>query len=101
MTSVSFTVLSFSWPDGTPVFDGLDGDLGPGHIGLAGVNGAGKSTLLRLIAGELRPLRGSITVRGRLGHLRQDRSEEHTSELQSRENLVCRLLLEKKKRETS
>src|SRR5690606_41401694 len=27
---------------------------------------------------------------------RKDRSEEHTSELQSRENLVCRLLLEKK-----
>src|SRR5579883_3252985 len=29
---------------------------------------------------------------------RPARSEEHTSELQSRENLVCRLLLEKKKR---
>src|SRR5690606_41186240 len=29
---------------------------------------------------------------------RQVRSEEHTSELQSRENLVCRLLLEKKKK---
>src|SRR5690606_40309335 len=29
---------------------------------------------------------------------REVRSEEHTSELQSRENLVCRLLLEKKKR---
>src|SRR5690606_39770901 len=28
------------------------------------------------------------------------RSEEHTSELQSRENLVCRLLLEKKKHKT-
>src|SRR5690606_41501212 len=28
------------------------------------------------------------------------RSEEHTSELQSRENLVCRLLLEKKKADT-
>src|SRR5690606_41373820 len=28
-----------------------------------------------------------------------DRSEEHTSELQSRENLVCRLLLEKKKKD--
>src|SRR5690606_39971958 len=28
------------------------------------------------------------------------RSEEHTSELQSRENLVCRLLLEKKKKDT-
>src|SRR5690606_41932556 len=31
------------------------------------------------------------------GGRRADRSEEHTSELQSRENLVCRLLLEKKK----
>src|SRR5690606_41785145 len=31
------------------------------------------------------------------GRYREDRSEEHTSELQSRENLVCRLLLEKKK----
>src|SRR5690606_42165405 len=29
------------------------------------------------------------------------RSEEHTSELQSRENLVCRLLLEKKKTEST
>src|SRR5690606_41928692 len=29
--------------------------------------------------------------------VRPRRSEEHTSELQSRENLVCRLLLEKKK----
>src|SRR5690606_41207814 len=29
---------------------------------------------------------------------RSPRSEEHTSELQSRENLVCRLLLEKKKK---
>ena len=28
------------------------------------------------------------------------RSEEHTSELQSRRNLVCRLLLEKKKQKT-
>src|SRR5690606_40049608 len=35
---------------------------------------------------------------GRYGCLRRTRhrSEEHTSELQSRENLVCRLLLEKK-----
>src|SRR5690606_40011514 len=33
----------------------------------------------------------------RRGRRRRPRSEEHTSELQSRENLVCRLLLEKKK----
>src|SRR5436309_12704546 len=31
-----------------------------------------------------------------LASARKRRSEEHTSELQSRENLVCRLLLEKK-----
>src|SRR5690606_40953717 len=34
---------------------------------------------------------------GFVGGLFPARSEEHTSELQSRENLVCRLLLEKKK----
>src|SRR2546430_11744266 len=31
-------------------------------------------------------------------HVRRERSEEHTSELQSQSNLVCRLLLEKKKK---
>src|SRR5205085_10799985 len=31
-------------------------------------------------------------------HLKMNRSEEHTSELQSQSNLVCRLLLEKKKK---
>src|SRR5436309_12270786 len=34
---------------------------------------------------------------GASNNARVSRSEEHTSELQSRENLVCRLLLEKKK----
>src|SRR3712207_7989398 len=33
-----------------------------------------------------------------LSHMHGDRSEEHTSELQSRQYLVCRLLLEKKKK---
>src|SRR5437588_2605980 len=34
------------------------------------------------------------------GHTQQGRSEEHTSELQSHSDLVCRLLLEKKKKDT-
>src|SRR5690606_18810683 len=38
-----------------------------------------------------------IQIHSQRRHLRP-RSEEHTSELQSRENLVCRLLLEKKKK---
>src|SRR2546422_4630309 len=37
---------------------------------------------------------------GKIGWLRALRSEEHTSELQSRLHLVCRLLLEKKKNKT-
>src|SRR5690606_41800097 len=44
-------------------------------------------------AAEPASSRPSATAR-----IRWRRSEEHTSELQSRENLVCRLLLEKKKK---
>src|SRR2546422_6941255 len=53
------------------------------------------------------PRRKRDDLQGRQGQLRQDhlasvvelhRSEEHTSELQSRLHLVCRLLLEKKKK---
>ncbi|MEV4205138.1 ABC-F family ATP-binding cassette domain-containing protein [Nocardia salmonicida] len=72
MTSLSFSDLTFHWPDGTAVFDGLDAVVGPGQIGLVGSNGAGKSTLLRLVAGELKPVRGSISVPASLGYLRQD-----------------------------
>src|SRR2546430_17593156 len=38
-----------------------------------------------------------MTEDGRMEHATRVRSEEHTSELQSQSNLVCRLLLEKKK----
>src|SRR2546427_9353578 len=53
------------------------------------------------IGRALRDHRAVAAARG-LGGLRgdfgpSDRSEEHTSELQSQSNLVCRLLLEKKK----
>src|SRR6266496_3593485 len=37
-----------------------------------------------------------LTARKGRGHWQAPRSEEHTSELQSRRDLVCRLLLEKK-----
>src|SRR5690606_41584128 len=53
----------------------------------------------RLLPGQVeRPHVGPLRRAGLGGEvLPQPRSEEHTSELQSRENLVCRLLLEKKK----
>src|SRR5690606_41895528 len=42
-------------------------------------------------------IRGGHGALSSVQELLHPRSEEHTSELQSRENLVCRLLLEKKK----
>ncbi|MFB6890563.1 ABC-F family ATP-binding cassette domain-containing protein [Kitasatospora sp. NPDC056327] len=69
--SVVCSHLSFSWPDDTPVFQDLSFTLGPGRTGLVAPNGSGKSTLLRLVAGDLRPTAGSVTVDGTLGHLPQ------------------------------
>src|SRR2546426_8355174 len=43
---------------------------------------------------------GSRTLKDAISEAMRDRSEEHTSELQSPCNLVCRLLLEKKKKKT-
>ncbi|MFD6326310.1 ABC-F family ATP-binding cassette domain-containing protein [Streptomyces sp. NPDC058442] len=70
--SLTCTSLSFTWPDGTPVFEGLDASFGPGRTGLIGVNGSGKSTLLKLIAGELRPADGAVRVAGEVGYLPQN-----------------------------
>lgn len=64
--------LSFSWPDDTPVFDGLSVSVPGGRTGLVASNGAGKSTLLKLIAGTLTPSGGSVSVEGVLGYLPQD-----------------------------
>src|SRR5258706_11887983 len=56
------------------------------------------TTLFRSSAGRRRgPLPAPAPCRGARELERATRSEEHTSELQSLTNLVCRLLLEKKK----
>src|SRR2546422_8405592 len=47
---------------------------------------------------KLRIVFGTDAVAGAFGKNWEERSEEHTSELQSRLHLVCRLLLEKKKK---
>jgi heme ABC exporter ATP-binding subunit CcmA len=48
----------------TTALDSLDLKLTPGVTGLFGQNGSGKSTLLRVIAGLLRPSRGSVSLFG-------------------------------------
>ncbi|MBC7269633.1 MAG: ABC-F family ATP-binding cassette domain-containing protein [Streptomyces sp.] len=70
--SLTCTSLSFAWPDGTAVFEGLDAAFGPGRTGLVGVNGSGKSTLLKLIAGELAPTDGTVRRAGEVGYLPQN-----------------------------
>src|SRR5258708_31671688 len=47
------------------------------------------------------PFGQSPDMAGLLGHRNEQRSEEHTSELQSPDHLVCRLLLEKKKKNSA
>lgn len=45
------------------LFEGVDLTVAPGDvIGVVGVNGAGKSTLLRILAGDLEPLGGTVSL---------------------------------------
>lgn len=45
------------------LFEGLDLTVAPGDVvGVVGANGAGKSTLLRILAGDLEPLAGTVSV---------------------------------------
>src|SRR3712207_9008758 len=76
-----------------------------------------RETLQRLLSADTPDLRDDAALRQQAFHLQRDvtmqlparigdytdfyRSEEHTSELQSRQYLVCRLLLEKKTTKTS
>lgn len=69
--SVILHDLGFSWPDGTVVLSGITGVFGADRTGLIGANGSGKSTLLRLIAGQLNPGAGSVTVEGDVAYLPQ------------------------------
>ncbi|MEM7038299.1 MAG: ABC-F family ATP-binding cassette domain-containing protein [Bacteroidota bacterium] len=58
--------ISFRHPDGSWLFTDLNLRLQQQKYGLTGQNGSGKSTLLRIIAGELQPLHGTVSLEGRL-----------------------------------
>lgn len=74
--SVSLSGLSWSTPDGTPLFTDLNLTFGPERTGLVGRNGTGKSTLLRLISGDLHPASGQVRVTGSIAMMRQDAMEQ-------------------------
>src|SRR5690349_15075610 len=90
------------------VLKGIDLAVAQGElVFIIGPSGSGKSTLLRCCNRLEEPSSGAVVVDGTditrpgvdLNRVRQKRSEEHTSELQSRRELVCRLLLDKNKHE--
>lgn len=63
--------LTFTWPDGSVALDGVSGAFSAGRTGLVGRNGSGKTTLLRLIAGELTPTSGQLTITDEVAYLPQ------------------------------
>ena len=93
---LSFQDVSFTYPGSEqPTLKEINLTVAPGEcIALVGVNGSGKTTLLKLLTRLYDIEQGQIVIDG-------VRSEEHTSELQSPCNLVCRLLLEKKNKNLS
>ena len=69
--SITLSSLNFALPDGRVLFSDLNFSFNQERTGLVGANGAGKTTLLKLIAGELQPSAGHVSVSGRLAVLRQ------------------------------
>src|SRR5438552_6193642 len=125
---IRFENVSFAYEPARPILKGLSFAVPAGRtIAIVGPSGAGKSTVSRLLFRFYEVTGGRIEIDGQdirdvtqkslraaIGMVPQDtvliawrsdfyvtsrmRSEEHTSELQSPDHLVCRLLLEKKKK---
>src|SRR2546427_8498867 len=72
-----------------------------GRVQLRDSNGRRHCTAQSASARVGRSLGRLACLKGPIDRPTRARSEEHTSELQSQSNLVCRLLLEKKKKKTS
>ncbi|MEU1675836.1 ATP-binding cassette domain-containing protein [Streptomyces roseifaciens] len=72
MGHVEAAHLEYYLPDGRVLLGDVSFRVGEGAaVALVGANGAGKTTLLRLIAGELQPHGGTVSVSGGLGVMPQ------------------------------
>jgi ATPase subunit of ABC transporter with duplicated ATPase domains len=72
MGAVELSGVGYALPGGKTLLDDVVLRAGDGeHVALIGANGSGKTTLLRIVAGELRAQRGTVSVDGRLLVMRQ------------------------------
>ena len=69
--SITLSSLTFALPDGRVLFSDLNFSFNQERTGLIGNSGVGKSTLLKLVAGELAPSSGFVSVTVTVGVLRQ------------------------------
>src|SRR5690606_42151163 len=91
-------LYTLSLHDALPIYD-VAGLVGQRRVQGDEVGALQELVELDLLDAEIaRTLLGQERIEADHLHAQALRSEEHTSELQSRENLVCRLLLEKKNR---
>lgn len=73
MSHVVCTDLAYAHPGGDLLFTGVGFRVSPGdHVGVVGANGVGKTTLFRILAGELPPEQGELSVGGRVAYMPQD-----------------------------
>jgi ATPase subunit of ABC transporter with duplicated ATPase domains len=73
MGHVVVSHLAYAHPGGELLFSDVSFRVSPGgHVGLIGTNGVGKSTLLKILAGDLSPDEGEVSVGGIVGYMPQD-----------------------------
>src|SRR5947209_12030558 len=93
--AIRFENVQFAYESARQILKGLSFEVPAGHtVAIVGPSGAGKSTISRLLFRFYDVTGGSIRIDGQ--NIRdvtqrslRSRSEEHTSELQSRQYLVC------------
>jgi len=72
MSSIVLNKISFTHPNGIPLFKDISLSIDNQRTGLTGKNGSGKSTIAKIITGYLQPTKGSVFVPDKIAYLPQE-----------------------------